>query len=65
MQSFGSDSGGGTSTVTVPVLFPPFESMVICPVYVPGVKSRVSIVTVTTSSVVGDPLVGFTFSQEG
>nr|QNO55751.1 hypothetical protein BDFDLMKG_00021 [Methanosarcinales archaeon ANME-1 ERB7] len=55
----------GTSTVIVPVFSPPFEVNVICPVCVPGDKSCVSIVTVTTSSAVVEPIAGFTISQEG
>ena len=63
VQSLGSCAGGGTFTVIVPILRPPFESMVICPVCVPGDKSCVSIVTVTTSSAVVEPIAGFTFSH--
>nr|QNO55750.1 hypothetical protein BDFDLMKG_00020 [Methanosarcinales archaeon ANME-1 ERB7] len=64
MQSLGSCAGGGTFTVIVPILRPPFESMVICPVCVPGDKSCVSIVTVTTStSLVVESLAGFTLTM--
>ena len=61
MHSLGSTGETGC-TVIVPVLVPPFELTVICPVYVvQGVNPVVSTVTVTVSvSVVVVPLVGLT-----